>query len=303
MLYEQFVQETEKIIRQKVGDQYKVYIHVATKNNGLIRKGITISEKGINVSPTIYLEEFYDRFLECDDLGVITDQIIDLYYHVKVEESWQCDFVTSFEGVKDRIVLRLINRDSNRKLLEDVPYLPFMDLAIVFHVLIEMDTYGDHLATMLVRNEHMEIWDVAVQDLYLHGIKNSERLLPAQVSGMCMLLNHYLEDEESIGDEDELMYVLTNQKRAFGAAAILYKDQLKKIGMLLQDSFYILPSSVHEVIVVPARKSVDEERLKEIVFEINHTQVAEDEILSDNIYFYGYDSEKKESHKGDSLRL
>lgn len=288
MSYEKFVQEIETIIKAKVGDNRKVYIHTAIKNNGRTRKGITFVEEGINVSPTIYLEEYYDRFIGGGCLEDIIEQILQLYHSVRVPQSWKCEFVTDYELVKDRIVIRLINREANRTLLEEVPHLLYLDLAIIFHVLVELDEQGERMATMLIRKEHLEWWNVSVEEIYEEALGNTERLLPSELSSMFMVIEEMLPEWErpDTNDEEDFMYVLTNNRRSFGACTILYPERLKIIGMYLRESYYVLPSSVHEVILLPESKAVGKDELLQIVYEINHTQVPDEEILSDNVYYY-----------------
>lgn len=288
MSYEKFVQEIETKLQAKVGDNRKVYIHTATKNNGRTRKGITFVEEGINVSPTIYLEEYYDRFINGGCFEDITEQIMQLYQSVRVAQSWECDFISDYEMVKDRIVIRLVNRKDNLELLEEIPYLPYLDLAIIFHVLVELDEQGERMATMLIRNEHLKWWKVSADDMYEEALKNTERLLPSELSSMFMIIEEILPEWErpEMNEEEDFMYVLTNNRRSFGACTILYQDRLDAIGMYLKENYYVLPSSVHEVIILPESKAVGKDELSQIVYEINHTQVPDEEILSDNVYYY-----------------
>ena len=88
------------------------------------------------------------------------------------------------------------------------------------------------------------------------------------------------------------MYVLSNQQKLFGAACMLYPGVLKEFAKKLQNDFFILPSSVHEIILVPAEKGTDKDTLREIVTDINRTQVAEDEVLADSVYYYNRDKEQ-----------
>lgn len=288
MSYEKFVQEIEAKLQAKVGDDRNVYIHTATKNNGHTRKGITFVEKGINVSPTIYLEEYYERFIQGSCFEEITEQILQLYHNVRVPQSWQCDFVDDYELIRDKIIIRLINREANEKLLEEVPYISFLDLAIIFHVLVELDEQGERMATMLIKNEHLKWWNISVEEIYPIALNNTEKLLPSEMSSMFMVIEEILPEWEKpeFNDEEDFMYVLTNIRRSFGACAILYPGRLEGIGKYLKENYYVLPSSVHEVIILPESKAVGKEELNQIVNEINYSQVPDEEILSDNAYYY-----------------
>ena len=82
------------------------------------------------------------------------------------------------------------------------------------------------------------------------------------------------------------MYVLSNNQRNYGAVSILYEGLLKDIGERLQEDYYVLPSSVHEVIIVPESNSPGQEELEHMIVEINETQVEPEEVLSDRAYYY-----------------
>ena len=92
--------------------------------------------------------------------------------------------------------------------------------------------------------------------------------------------------------EREILYVLSNRLRSFGAAAVLYEERLEMIGEVLGENYYVLPSSVHEVIIIPESDAPGQKKLSEIVTEINETQVDDEEVLSNNAYYY--DREKRE---------
>ena len=156
--------------------------------------------------------------------------------------------VKSYDFVKGRIIYRLVNRERNRKLLEDVPYKEYLDLAIVYYVLLEMDEYG--MASMLVRREHLKMWKVSEEDIYYRACKNTQKLLPYDFSTMRSVIMELLEIGREIEEQTGKMYILSNVMRSYGACAMMYPDLLRKIGEELEENYYILPSSVHETIIV-----------------------------------------------------
>lgn len=95
--------------------------------------------------------------------------------------------------------------------------------------------------------------------------------------------------EDCSGDRDN-MYILTNQVRSFGAASILYPHMLDMVAELLHENYFVLPSSVHEVIIVPGSVSPTYSELHKMVREVNETQVDDEEILSDSVYYYHAES-------------
>ena len=287
MLYEQFVQEIEMRVQMRLRDNQKVYTHTATKNNGRKRQGLTFVETGINISPTVYLEEYYERYQRGYTMEEIVKQLLELYERIRFQHSWEGNFIQKYENVRGRIIYQLINREANKELLQNVPHIPYLDLAIVFYVLIELDKEKDRMATMLIKNEHLGWWDVTVQDIYRMADENTERILPYEFSNMLAVIEHMLDDwEKREAEKEEEMYVLSNAVRNYGAAAILYPNRLKAIADYLGESFYVLPSSVHEVIIIPKSKAPSKRYLSRIVKEINGTQVKEEEVLSDCAYYY-----------------
>lgn len=287
MNYQQFIEEVERRVKEKIkgNETITVYIHTAVKNNGKERKGITVSEKGIHISPTIYLEEYFQQFQEGKPIEEIVEKILQLYEEVKCSHPCEESLLQNYEELKGKFACKLIHRGKNEKLLNDIPYVPWMDLAIVAFVLLEVSPYGT--ATVLVRKEHLEIWGLTEAQLFDEAKKNTPILLPYQFCPMRKLLREicpYAVDEGE--EEEESLYVLSNKLRSFGAASMLYDGILEKVGQKLGENYYILPSSIHEVIVVPESKSPVKQDLEEMVREINETQVEEEEVLSDRVYYF-----------------
>lgn len=287
MNYQQFIEEVERRVKEKIkgNETITVYIHTAVKNNGKERKGITVSEKGIHISPTIYLEEYFQQFQEGKPIEKIVEKILQLYEEVKCSHPCEESLLQNYEELKGKFACKLIHRGKNEKLLNDIPYVPWMDLAIVVFVLLEVSPYGT--ATVLVRKEHLEIWGLTEAQLFDEAKKNTPILLPYQFCPMRKLLREicpYAVDEGE--EEEESLYVLSNKLRSFGAASMLYEGILEEVGQKLGENYYILPSSIHEVIVVPESKSPVKQDLEEMVREINETQVEEEEVLSDRVYYF-----------------
>ena len=82
------------------------------------------------------------------------------------------------------------------------------------------------------------------------------------------------------------MYVMTNTRGINGAACLLYKNALARFAQKLKQDLFLLPSSVHEVILVPKSDILKKEDLSEMVREINKTEVSPKEVHSDTVYVY-----------------
>lgn len=282
MTYCQFVQKVREKMKREVEESLSVSVYTTVKNNGVKRVGLMLTNQGINVAPTIYLESFYEEYKNGRSLTEVTEDILSLYENVKLERSWEDDSFHRYEQVKDRIVFRLINRKANEELLETISYVPYLDLAVVFYILIEVNVHGT--VSLLVKESLRLVWEVPVNRLYEQALRNTPLLLPYEFESVQALL-----EESGLGcceSEEEFLYMLGNRFRSFGAAAILYPNRLKNIGDLLGDDFYVLPSSIHEVLIVPDGYVCNRKVLDDMVKEANETSVEEEEILSGHAYHY-----------------
>lgn len=292
MEYKEFVCAIEKGMNLKLEGGGKASLYTAVKNNGKVRSGIMIEDPGTNVSPAIYLEEFYQRFQKGETLDKIVLDVLSFYELVKYGKSLDVSGFDQYESIKDKIVFKVINTGQNRELLENIPHMEMLDLSIVFYALLEVNREGT--ATMLIRNGHMQNWNVSCDMLYEASCRNVKRLLPAQLFTMQRVLEEvfdpFFEEQENLfgqeKSEKDIMYVLSNPLRSFGAACMAYPEVLSMAGDILGEDFYVLPSSVHEVILMPGSKALDQSDLDEMVVEINEMHVEDEEVLSDHVYYY-----------------
>lgn len=249
---------------------------------------MTLAEKGINIFPTIYLEEYYQQFKNGSTLESIVGDILRLYSEVRFRRCFEGGFLKDFGKVRGKIVYRLVNRGENRELLKEVPYEEYLDLAVVYYVLLEVNSYG--MASLMIRHEHLKMWGAAEEEIAREARRNTRKLLPFEFRTMGALLEELSITEENaegwVDEGKDMMYVLSNEIRSYGAAAILYDSQLDGIGAYLEENYYVLPSSVHEVIVVPESVAPGREALDLLVREVNATQVDAEERLSNHAYYY-----------------
>ncbi len=249
------------------------------------RKGLSISESGINVAPTIYLEEYYQQFQKGATVEKITEDILELYGELRFQKPWYPEELNVYQEVREKIVYRLIHRERNQELLEQVPYVPWLDLAIVFVVLLEAGDKGS--ASMMICRDQLARWGVTREEVYRQARENTWRLLPVDFRSM----GEVMEDALFLPSLDEILklYVLTNRWKNYGAAAALYEGQLQAVGEMFGENFYVIPSSVHEMLILPESRVPKREELDEMIKEINEIAVAPEEVLGDRAYYYDRD--------------
>lgn len=269
-------------VKQRLGDGYEVSTTTVLKNNDTRLTGIIIKESGTNIFPTIYLDDLAEAYQDGYPLDYCIDKIIQLYEGHKCTASFDTSDFLNFSSIKNKIYFTLVNTNKNSERLLSIPHMEIMDLSIIFKVLVNSDQLGT--ASVTVCDSLLDSWDITTKELYSIALANTERLFPSQILNICEIL-----EKTGVPTPAGLhipMYVLSNINKLNGASCILYENVLKNFSRKICSSLYILPSSTHEVILLPTNDSPVEKDLVAMVKEVNATEVREDEILSDNVYFY-----------------
>lgn len=294
MMIQEFTETIVQMMQEKLTEDIKVSIQEITKNNGVVFRGLTFCDSKVNISPTIYLEDFYKEYREGRTFEDILSEMETIYEKSRMQSSIQMDFFTEYEKAKSNIVYKLIHYEKNKELLADIPHRPFLDLAIVYYYLVDMKGLSN--ATILIHNNHLELWKANEEMLFAQARVNSPRLLSADFLGMEEMLRELTdassENREEWGRDDTGMYVLSNSRRMYGASALLYDGVKDMCARAMDGNYFILPSSVHEVILVPDDGIMNKEKLEEMVRDVNATQLEPQEILSDSVYFYSVEKGK-----------
>ena len=300
--YEDFVGEITEMVKRKMGEDYSIRTYKVTKNNSLELDSIVILKKGKSFAPNIYLLPYYEAYMQGTDMKELADGLCNAYCNYSAPPLDE-DFTYSYEGIKSNIIYRLVNYDKNKKLLEKLPHIKYLDLAITFHCLVRED--NDGIGTIRITNEHLKMWGGSLETLHLQAVKNTQRLFPSMIRSMDEVILGMLKEELAgdkdnelpdqllgniLGDRDcsnqHKMFILSNEKGINGATCLLYENILEKFSDQIHSDFFILPSSIHEVILVPYDRTITKEALTEMVRDVNYTQVARDEVLSDRVYYY-----------------
>lgn len=303
MDYKSFIHAIEHEMKEILGDGYHIQINKVLKNNSLELDSLLVLQKGENIAPTIYLMPYYEAYLDGTPVDTITQRLCSICQDVTVPVLSET-FEFSYEEMKPYIIYRLVNYERNKKLLKQIPYIKYLDLAITFHCLVKNNKEG--IGTIRVTNEHLSTWGAELEEVEELAVKNTIKFFPLSIRSMdevmrCILSENYM-DEHDVFIPDEMMnqilyksdsiqhnyqmFVLSNMKGINGATSMLYPNAIRDFAYQINSNFYILPSSIHEVILVPDQNNIKKETLEEMVKDINYTQVPPDEILSDRVYYY-----------------
>ncbi len=332
MTYQTFKQQIRQSLQDAFGSDVSIILQDILKNNNTHLDGLTVLTPGCNISPTIYLNDYFHAYENGRPISDICTEIRDIYQQNKPAHSVDISFFTCYEKVQSRIIFKLINYERNKALLTDVPHFRFLDLAIVFNCLIGIDpddisqsfseekiscspSASGSSATILIHNHHLSFWNITKDDLYALACKNTPDLQHYELRNMSDVLKELLSDDDSSAilapPAPFPMYVLSNHTKLNGSACILYQDLLKDFAEHLRSDLYILPSSIHEVLIIPvnsfatpadpllssANSPADTcqqsyRELSEMVQEVNATQLSTEDILSDHVYYYSRESSR-----------
>lgn len=269
----------------------KITISEILKNNQTTMTGLIIRSEEQKLSPILYLETYYQQYCEGKSLEELIVEIVNDYESLQVNFDINLDQLSDYKKIRSSLFVCLVNYERNKEKLKNCPYERIEDLAITYRWIASQDKNG--IASALVRNEDIKKWRVSKEQIKKDAMENTPKILPLVIQNL----------QDVIGlsnNEGNLMiFILTNTHFTNGASVILYDKVLKNFADKMNTNLYILPSSIHEVLLILERdiKNYREgmEGLVEIVKTVNQTSVAPEEILSDNIYYY--DREK------DSIRI
>lgn len=307
MSFDLFKESLIQFLQENLGGEFKVFSDNVMKNNGVELTGIIIQKSGQNASPTIYINGLYEEYQRGISLKKISETILQIYEDNCYDTSVDLCRFKSYSGAKEQIAFKLINKEKNQKLLQQVPHRIFHNLAIVFYYVVnEPPFFGK--ASILITNTHLKYWEVDEKELCMTAMCNTPRLMPPQIQNIEDVMKGLLKNEgtkeemveqimtglkrELAGVDKVPMYVLTNEQKLQGAACMLYPGVIQSFAKTFNRNLYILPSSIHEVILLPEDESYHKEDLLAMVTEINATQVDKCEVLADAVYFFDLENNR-----------
>lgn len=293
MTYSRFQNCLEEQLADQIPEGYRISIHKVVKNNDLQLDSLVIMSEHVNVSPNFYLQQYYEKYLQGMSMKAIISDILENYEKTKqIMGKYQIDL--SLDACRDKIIYRLSSGEKNRMRLENVPSIPFLDMVITFHVL--MIEEEDGIGSVMVRDALLQEWEISTKQIFQLAQENTMRMFPLQVHSMAQMLSDLEEAHPELAEEypEEVLQgqgfqdtlVVTNQKGINGAAVLLYPGCLAQLEEQCAGDYYILPSSIHEVLVLPDGDNIFGNDLQNMVKEVNKNCVQPDEILSDHVYRY-----------------
>lgn len=307
--YSEFMEYIKENVTDYLPERYEeaeISIQQVVKNNDVVLDGLSIRNPDSNLSPNVYLNPLYEQYQKGRNLDELVSGIADTYIEniAPLEEraiQMPLDDLFDYERVKDSVFPRLVNLERNQLGLKDVPYTKLGDLAVTYRVKVSGDS--NTLSSLAITNALLEKYGVTTEQLHEQALENMERLLPAAFHSLDDIMTDIMAVElsknegismeeakdyirEMIPPNASQMYCLTNETKINGATCIINENVQKMVADKVGGDYFVIPSSVHEVLILPKSSDMSPQELESIVKSVNAAYVSPNEFLSDHVYQY-----------------
>ena len=320
---DEYAKEVINELRAYSSDFDHAQVFKRIKNNDIELTAIQAEPEGIEdlspkISPNLYVDYYFENGYAIDEAA---KELFDQYQKslsnitstsdgTLFMNDINVDDIMKFENAKPNIFIKLINTKQNTRFLNQVPSIPFGDLSITFAIIINNE---DGIASINISNELLRTKDwaehnVSVDTLLECGIKyvKNHTIINSMLNTMKDLRDSSNDNDPAINEtikameENDPMIVFSTDTKTFGASTMIVSDILQEIKNRVGGSYYILPSSIHELIALPVsqlaetlQQNGDEvKNLRDMIREVNESQVPPKDILSDSLYYYDADTNK-----------
>lgn len=298
------------MFKELVNDKFMDYMPEHLRNGNLsidkvnkingAKDGLHIYQEGEKGAPTVYVDDMYEEFKRSGDLEATLKEFAGIYAEA-VEKMPPIPMNLLTENAKDKIYMVIINTESNKDILKDAPHREVNDTSVIYRIMISDDEKG--IGSALITNHIAEELGLDEEQLFKLAVGNTPKIFPPVVKPMSQVIFGMLTGDggmpkdvaeqvmEGMQGENEMMWIISNNKGVSGAVNMLFEKNLHELSKGLNEDLYILPSSIHEVIAVPASMG-DPKELAEMVQQVNMDVVDVSERLSNQVYHYDRDARK-----------
>lgn len=308
--FDQYLQDNVKDYLPPSFEDAKIVFNEIVKNNDQHMTGMAITRNGEKVVPNIYIEPFYHEYQMGKNIDEIVGDIADV--RIEYDANIQAETITkqlmNYEDVKDKLEIHLCDTKKNSNRLQGMIHTEHGDFSATYHIRIS-DMTQDGVASTPVTPQHMETWGITTDQLHQDALK-SDLQKGAQFADIMEMMESMMTGEEpknllTSGDRGggDGMYCLTNSEKLNGASLLLQDNLMQQIGGIVGSNFYVLPSSVHETLIVPDNGMLDLRELSVMVYDINRAEVEPQDWLSDNVQYYDMETRTLENAQDRQFRI
>lgn len=296
--------EFKLFVKENVGEyfdseeQVKDVVIKEIHKNGISLDGLLVTPANVNISPVIYLNNYYVRNMtEHEALEALKN----IAKHIKQnipDQSFETGWITDFEAVRDKIIPQMIPMVGNEGLLENRIYSKEADLAVIYSIYVDDFSNKSELASIPINRELAEKLGVTAEVLECLAKQNMEPCIKDMVD----IIQEKMQNPLAYMEREQ-MYVISNVRGINGAASVLDDQFMERVKDQIGEDFYLLPSSIHEMICMKKSFAPDVEDLETMIKEINNTTVKQEERLSDHAYKYDYTAHEIYRADQEQMRL
>ncbi len=283
----EFYNVLQNALQEKLGKDWNVKVDTnVEKDNGACYVGMSIGKVGERIAPQIYIRRYWQSFRDGATIDEIIKSVIGDYENAMLDfDADQISFLYDWQEAKRHLSVKLLSKKMNEHRLKDIVYEDFCDLVAI--AMLHVDYRKNSIKSIRVTNDMLDRWGVTKEEVMILARKNAEQHLPAQMNRLCDYIEHLLDNDEQtyLSEASKRLQVLTNEMAIHGAVVMLYDSFMKSVYERIGE-FYILPSSIHEVIVTPVDRETPLWMWQKLVQDVNSRFVRTEEVLSNSIYVY-----------------
>jgi hypothetical protein len=295
MEYEKFKEQFVEDLKERLeagGEKFSVNLNAVQKMNQNY-EAVTVKPEdaiiGVNLNMTEIYER-YDRGMSYDTLVSEVAEKADRALHDRPD--FNLEALQDYDQMKEKLSMEVVSAERNADLLKKVPHKDMEDMAVVYRFVLDSDSEGR--GSILVTNQLMDNYGITAEQLHADALQYAPVMRPAVIQTMAETLL------EMMGPEakdmipvlpDDPLFVATVPDKIQGAGVLAYQDFMEQAAERVGGDFFILPSSIHEILLVRDDGTFDINHLEDMVKQVNETEVAPEDLLTDSVYHY--DSKEK----------
>ena len=302
MNYQEFKEKLIIDVEKQIKEQklsVKLVQQEVRKNNDVLLDGLVLKGESA-IAPTIYFNDLYKAYQEGEPMEGLVLEVLECMQDLPLQQVSDVAQQLHWDELKGKVIFQVIGAEENQAVYKRTPTRKEQDMLLTYRILLDTGEHG--MASFQVDQMVHEQLGVSEEELYQAAICNMPELVPPTFQSMEAVFDEILSDtpNQVISLDDSLqkleknkeMYVLTNPKKMYGAANVFYPGVMDKIAQAFDNDMIVLPSSLHEAILLPYDKTMQIQEFKNMVKEINANQVAPQDRLTNQVYIY--DKEEKQ---------
>lgn len=290
MDYQDFLKNVKKdlrdVLESRIGD-VTIEERKVEKLQGQSYSGIDIHKEGATAGMVLNMEGFYREMEKGKTYKDVLHEIAaTISNHFTQITSIAAEEFEHYESMNERLTMEVVSTEKNQAMLSKIRHTELENMSIIYR--LDMESNADESRTIIIINDIIDTYKISTQQLHQDAIENAPKIHSASVRSMEEVLSEILGEEKFPQDvfKEPSMYVATAEEASHGAEVVAFPGFMEEGAKKVGGDFFVLPSSLYEVLLVPDKGNMDYRELKEMVSSINASQVEPQDRLTDSVYHY-----------------